>query len=193
MPSHHTGAGVGVPAGLRLSVLCLDMGGQAVEQEVFGPGQADREEERDLICPGRGDLASADCSQGDEPLVVRGTGQHVRRVVGADLVHGVGDQQRRGVRQVQAELGPALLFGAKCGDIGARGNPGSVDNRGWGCWWRGPRCQRLPPRRGRRKPADRPGTSCSARARRSCGAPGPWSTPRTSRRSRTAASAHSWV
>ena len=46
------------------------MGGQAVEQEGFGSGQADREEWRDLICPGRGDLASADCSQGDEPLAV---------------------------------------------------------------------------------------------------------------------------
>ena len=32
------------------------MGGQAAEQEGLGSGQADREEQRDLIYPGRGDL-----------------------------------------------------------------------------------------------------------------------------------------
>ena len=74
----------------RLSASCLDVGGQAVEQEGFGSGEADREEQRDLICSGRGDLASADCPQGDEPL--GGAGYRPARSAGGRRRSGPGSR-----------------------------------------------------------------------------------------------------
>lgn len=94
--SHHPGHCLRLPApGIhcRLSALCSDIGGQAVEQEGFGTGQANREEQRDVICPSRRYLASTDCSKEDEPLTVPGTGQHIRREIAPDLLQQVGDQQ----------------------------------------------------------------------------------------------------
>lgn len=50
--------------------------------------------------------------------------------VRTELLQGISDKQRSRLRQVEAELRPALLLGSERGHVGSGLDPGGVDDRG---------------------------------------------------------------
>jgi len=64
----------------------------------------------------------------DTRLLVVGPDENVGRVIGGDLLGGVGDEQGGGFGKIGAELCPTSLLGPGSGDIGSWSNPGGVDH-----------------------------------------------------------------
>jgi len=108
--------GIGCESSPVRDPLLAHLGGardHAIKQEGFGAGKADREEQRDAFGRRWRHLAGADRSERHEPLLVGGPDEDVGRVVGGDLLGGVGGEQGGGFGEIGAELCPTFAAWAR--------------------------------------------------------------------------------